>query len=618
MKLENIDLGKLFVSKTNMRHADTSPDVSDILPTVKTRGVIVPLIVRPGEDEGRPGLFGIVAGARRFHAALLAAQDSGADEALPCAIMEAGDDAAALEASLIENIARLDADEVCQWNTFTRLIQKEGRTIEQIGQTFGMTDLYVRRILALGNLLPRIRDLYRDGEINVASIRHLTLASKAQQKAWLALFDSPEEYCPVGAQLKAWLFGGTSISTRHALFPLDGYKGKIVADLFGEDGIFADAEQFWRAQNAAIAAKRDVLLTAGWADVEVLEIGQYFHSYEYERTPKERGGKVFIAVRSSGEVELHEGYLSGKEARKARSAAAKAATLTGEGADLKLADTGKPEATSGMQRYCDLHRHAAVRAALLDHPGVALRLMVAHAITGSALWNIRVADQRSGNEATDESIETGPAETMFDARRRAVLALLGFSPDEPTVTAGGDVDTATLFARLLTWDDVQVMAVLAVVMGETLAVASPLIDLLGAWLKLDMAAFWQADEAFFTPLRDRKVVNAMLREVAGKKVSDANLIETVKTQKAILRDCLSGTNRRRKVDGWVPKWLTFPPAAYVARPVPSLDRWREVAALAKTLPACPTVAAGEPASLRVEAGGAPVDGDHLPDHAVAA
>lgn len=72
MQLANIAPSKLFVSKTNMRHADTAPDVSDILPTVKARGVIVPLIVRPGEDEGRPGMFGIVAGSRRRRATEIA------------------------------------------------------------------------------------------------------------------------------------------------------------------------------------------------------------------------------------------------------------------------------------------------------------------------------------------------------------------------------------------------------------------------------------------------------------------------------------------------------------------------------------------------------------------
>ena len=56
--------------------------------------------------------------------------------------------------------------------------------------------------------------------------------------------------------LKAWLFGGHEILTEVALFPLDSYTGQIVADLFGEQSYFADAEQFWRLQNEAIAAKR--------------------------------------------------------------------------------------------------------------------------------------------------------------------------------------------------------------------------------------------------------------------------------------------------------------------------------------------------------------------------
>lgn len=593
MQLANIDLGKLFVSKTNMRYGEKAPDVSDILPTVKARGVIVPLIVRPGDDEGRPELFGIIAGARRFHAATLAMQESGETEPLPCAIMEAGDDAAALEASLIENIARLDPDEVSQWESFTRLIQKEGRSPQQIGQTFGLTDLYVRRVLALGNLLPRIRTLFRSGEIDVASIRHLTLATKAQQKAWLALFDSDDEHCPTGYQLKSWLFGGVSISTRYALFPLDNYKGKVIADLFGEEGVFADSDQFWQAQNEAIAAKRDALIAQGWTEVEVMEPGHYFHSWEYERVGKEKGGKVFISISHQGEVELHEGYLSGKDAKKARSAAAKAETSE---ADREAAQATKPETTGPLQTYIDLHRHAAARAVLTDHPAVALRLMVAHAVTGSGLWSVRVERQSARNDAIAESIETCAAEARFDEKRRAVLALLDFSPDEPTV-AGGNGDsggTAAIFARLLALSDTDVLAILAVVMGETMEAGSAVVETVGTYLKVDMASLWAPDTAFFDLIRDRQIANAIVREMAGKKVADGNIAEKVKTQKQIIRDCLAGENGRRKVDGWTPRWLRFPATSYTARPFVTLARAKQVAKHLKGLPAPQPVETGQP------------------------
>ena len=187
MKLDFLPLDKLAVSKANMRYAKRPPDVSDILPTVRARGVLVPLIVRA---NGAPEAFEIVAGSRRFHAARIVADETGQAEPLPCAILDAGDDAAAIEASLIENLARLDPDEVTQWETFTRLV-REGRTVDDIAATFGLPDLAVRRVLALGNLLPRIRAMYAREEIDRATVRHLTLASKSQQRAWLALADDP-------------------------------------------------------------------------------------------------------------------------------------------------------------------------------------------------------------------------------------------------------------------------------------------------------------------------------------------------------------------------------------------------------------------------------------------
>lgn len=173
MELTHIELAKLTVSPVNMRQARKAPDISDLLPSVRARGILVPLLVRP---NGEPDCFEVVAGRRRYHAALTISEEGGEIEPLPCAIIEAGDDAAALEASLIENIARLDPDEVTQWVTFTKLI-KEGRNIGDISGTFGLTEQQVRRILALGNLHPRIRQLYQKEEIDVASIRHLTLVA---------------------------------------------------------------------------------------------------------------------------------------------------------------------------------------------------------------------------------------------------------------------------------------------------------------------------------------------------------------------------------------------------------------------------------------------------------
>jgi ParB family chromosome partitioning protein len=128
MKLDHIALDRLSISPANMRGGKKPPDISGILPSIRARGILMPLLVRPnlcpesfdGAQEnpvegGSSETFEIVAGSRRFLAAQVVANENGSAEPLPCAIMEAGDDAAALEASLIENLARLAPDEVTQW-----------------------------------------------------------------------------------------------------------------------------------------------------------------------------------------------------------------------------------------------------------------------------------------------------------------------------------------------------------------------------------------------------------------------------------------------------------------------------------------------------------------------
>jgi ParB family chromosome partitioning protein len=566
MKLDFIPLDKLVVSKANMLYGKKAPDVSDILPTVRSRGVIQPVIVRP---NCAPDGYEIVAGSRRFHAAKIVAEerratgDADPDAALlPCAILDEGDDAAAIEASMIENMARLDPDEVTQWENFTRLV-REGRTVEDIAATFGLPDLTVKRVLALGNLLPAIRDLYRKQRIDAATVRHLTMASKSQQKSWLALAGDENAYLPTGHQLKAWLFGGQSIPVKHALFDVEASGLATIADLFGEDRYAADPQAFWTAQNAAIEARRAAYIEAGWADAIIVPPSDHFSTWEYEKAGKRKGGRVYFDVRASGEVIVHEGYVSGKEARRIAKAEG-----SQNGTGQKPA---RPEVTSTMQTYIDLHRHAAVRAALTGHPAIALRLMVAHAIGGSHLWTVKVEPQSTRNDEVRDSLDNSKAEADFDERRRAVLAVLGFSPEEPTVTGGSietegdDYGVVGIFHRLLDLPYAVVMEVLAIVIGETLAAGSAAVEAVGIEIGVDMARYWQPDDAFFAVVRDREVLTRIVAEVAGETVASANRQEKTKTLKRIVRDQLDGTNGRDRRENWVPRWMAFPPTAYTAR-----------------------------------------------------
>lgn len=576
MELKHIELARLSVSGLNMRGTRKACDIANILPSVRARGVLVPLIVRELVAEGvqdaaqgeHAPAYEILAGKRRYHAALTVAEEGGGIEDLPCAVLEAGDDAAALEASLIENIARLDPDEMTRCETFVRLL-REGRSIEDVAYTFGLTALQVKRTLALGNLVSRLRNLYRAEKIDPVSLRHLTMASKSRQREWLVLFDDPKAYAPTGSALKAWLFGGTSIPVGEALFDVEAYEGEIVADLFGIERYFGCAESFWTAQMAAVEARAEDLREQGWSEVVVMGRGETFHSWEHERVAKVKGGRVYIAIGHRGDVAMHEGFLTTKEARRLE---------RGETIERPL----RPEVSSTVNAYIDLHRHAAVRAKLAGDPGLSLRVMVAHVIAGSPLWHVRIEDQRAPNDAVAESVEGCASEAAFDAKRRQVLAMLGCDAEGQAVTGSDPSGSGIcgLLLRLIALGDADVMAVLALVMGETLAVGTSLVDLLGQHMGVDMAAVWQVDDALLEAVRDREVMGHILAEVAGETVAAENAKATTKIQRTIIRDCLAGEHGRTKVEGWVPRWMVFPATTYTSRGgVGSVQRSEQIAVL---------------------------------------
>ena len=409
MQLQHIPLERIKISKLNMRHSRKHPDVSDILPSIRERGICQPILVR---KEGKD--YGVVAGRRRWFALKTIAKETGSAMKVPCAIMEAGDDAAALEATIIENVGRLPVSEMEQYEAFQRLSGR-GRCVVEIASYFGVTELMVKRILALANLSDGIRALYAAGELQRDTIRALTLATPEQQAEWLALFSSEDEHAPMGRSLKVWLGGGAAITVDAALFDLETYDGNVLEDLFGECGQFEDAALFWEHQSKAIAARIEAYKEDGWCDVILLERGAYFHQWDHVKRPRTKGGKVFVATRHDGKTEFHEGFITSAEARRLDKSAS--------GADDGPAEI-KPEMSGPMAEYILRHRHGAARASLLSYPGIGLRLAVSHLLAGSALWQVRAHDPRTRKTETSASLEAAPATTAMEVERIAIAELL--------------------------------------------------------------------------------------------------------------------------------------------------------------------------------------------------
>ncbi len=143
MKLQHIKLTDLKTTAVNVRKKGAK-DVSDLIPSIRSLGVLQPLLVR-ANFEG----YEIVAGQRRYHALCALANEQESVDPVPCMVMADGDDAKAIEASLAENVARLPMDEIDQYKAFAALV-KSGLGVEDIASQFGITERLVIQRLAIG------------------------------------------------------------------------------------------------------------------------------------------------------------------------------------------------------------------------------------------------------------------------------------------------------------------------------------------------------------------------------------------------------------------------------------------------------------------------------------
>jgi ParB family chromosome partitioning protein len=563
--LIHIKLSALGISKLNMRHGRKAPDVSDILPSIREKGVRQTLLVRR-EGDG----FGIVAGRRRFFALQQIAKESGSDPLVPCAVMAEDDAASAIEASIIENVARLPATEMEQYTAFRKL-HDEGRGVGEIAAFFGVTELNVRRVLALAALSAPIRKLYADEEIDRETVRALTLATPVQQADWLKFWNSETERAPMGRACKAWVTGGAAITTEKALFDLAGYTGTVTADLFGEAAVFADAAAFWEAQGAVIAERVEGYRQRGWTDVILMERGAYFQRWDYAQTTKKRGGKVIVEQRHDGTVTFHEGWLKAAEARKARTA-----TVNGETApetDMR------PEMSGPMADYIGLHRHAVAQASLTRNPAIAMRLMAAHALCGSSLWNVRLHSPGAVKAETLASTGGGMAAAEMAAARDSAEALFE-ALGAPVPRRSGDAyHLCETFAALLAMSDTEVMHVVALAMAETLESGGPVVEAVLHASAADPAKFWKADEAFFDLLRDKRVITAFIAEAISPEAARKAESLTGKAQKDMLTAALAADEDGAGTS-WTPGWMQVPPTRHVegAACLPA-DAWDRIAGL---------------------------------------
>jgi ParB family chromosome partitioning protein len=163
----DLPLALLTESTTNPRRIFEESALKELADTIRTNGVLSPLLVRPKSERS----FEIVFGARRYRAAQLAKAAT-----VPVRIKNMTD-AEVLEAQLIENLQRRDVHPMEEAQGFKALLDLEEPkySIEQIGAKTGKSPSYIAARLKLVELTPLVTEAFYAEEIGVG---HALLLAK--------------------------------------------------------------------------------------------------------------------------------------------------------------------------------------------------------------------------------------------------------------------------------------------------------------------------------------------------------------------------------------------------------------------------------------------------------
>ena len=170
-ELAQLPVGALRPGKYQPRTRMDEASLAELADSIRARGVIQPIVVRPVDG----GKYEILAGERRWRAARMAGQ-----ERVPALVREVPDEVA-LGIGLIENIQREDLNPIEEGNGLKRLIEEFKLTHEEVARAVGRSRTAVTNLLRLLDLAPSVQDMLQDGKIDMGHARALLSLSKARQ-----------------------------------------------------------------------------------------------------------------------------------------------------------------------------------------------------------------------------------------------------------------------------------------------------------------------------------------------------------------------------------------------------------------------------------------------------
>ncbi|HRO13505.1 MAG TPA: ParB/RepB/Spo0J family partition protein [Paracoccus sp. (in: a-proteobacteria)] len=180
--VQRLPIEQLIPNPDQPRRAFEPEALAELASSLRSRGVLQPLIVRPHPTDA--GLYQIVAGERRWRAAQIAQLHE-----VPVLVREL-DDTEVLEVALIENIQRANLNPIEEAASFRQLMDRFGHTQEKLAEAMDKSRSHISNLLRLLNLPDQVQIWVREGKLTAGHGRALvttpdpvTLARRVMERS---------------------------------------------------------------------------------------------------------------------------------------------------------------------------------------------------------------------------------------------------------------------------------------------------------------------------------------------------------------------------------------------------------------------------------------------------
>ncbi len=161
--MREVSINKIYPNPNQPRQKIDEDSLNELIHSIKTHGLIQPIVVRPAKDD----YYEIIAGERRW----LACNKIGFN--IVPVIIKIYSDLEASAAALIENIQREDLNTIDEANAYRKLMDNYGLTQEELSTKVGKSRSFIGNMVRILALPDAIKDMLLEGLITAGHARAL-------------------------------------------------------------------------------------------------------------------------------------------------------------------------------------------------------------------------------------------------------------------------------------------------------------------------------------------------------------------------------------------------------------------------------------------------------------